>query len=64
PDVWSYVTAAPVDGWEVTVKEGVVSGVRHSSTSNHFVTREGFLVIARGVAGEQLRNTPPGAPVS
>ena len=64
PDVWSYVTGAPTDGWEVTVKHGLISGVRHSSASNHFVTREGFLVIGRGAAGELLKNIPPGTPVT
>ena len=64
PDVWSYVTGAPADGWEVTVKGGIVTGVRHASTSNHFVTREGFLVIGRGAAGELLRDVPPGTPLS
>lgn len=64
PDVWSYVTGAPADGWEVTVKHGLISGVRHSSASNHFVTGEGFLVIGRGAAGELLKNAPPGTPVT
>jgi len=32
PDVWSYITGAPTDGWEVTVKGGIVSGVRHASS--------------------------------
>ncbi len=64
PDVWSYVTGAPADSWEVTVKGGKVSGVRHSSSSNHFVTREGFLIIARGRAGDLVKDIKEGTPVS
>jgi len=64
PDVWSYITGAPADGWEVTVKRGIVSGVRHASTSNHFVTREGFLVIGRGAAGELLKDVSTGTPLT
>jgi hypothetical protein len=64
PDVWSYVTGAPADGWEVTVKGDTVSGVRHSSSSNHFVTREGFLIIARGQAGNLMKDIKEGTPVS
>ena len=64
PDVWSYITGATADGWEVTVKGGIVTGVRHASTSNHFVTREGFLVIGRGAAGELLKDIQPGTPLT
>jgi len=64
PDVWGYVTGAPPDGLEITVKNGTVAGVRPSAVSNHFVTREGFLVIARGYPARELQGVPDGTPVS
>ncbi len=45
-------------------KGSKVSGVRHSSSSNHFVTREGFLIIARGRAGDLVKDIKEGTPVS
>ena len=64
PDVWTFVTGAPSDAWEMTVKNGAVAGVRHSAASNHFVTREGYLVIARGISGQYLQGIEKGTPVS
>lgn len=64
PDVWAYITGAPADGWELTVKEGLAAGVRQAAVSNHFVTREGFLVIARGHPAQFIQQVQEGTAVS
>lgn len=64
PEVSSYVTGAPADGWELTVKGGKAAGVRHSASSNHFVTGEGFLVISRGYSSQFIQQVRDGTPVS
>lgn len=64
PDVWTYVTGAPADGWELTVKNGLAAGGRPAAASNHFVTREGFLVISRGYPSRSMQQIQEGAAVS
>jgi len=63
PDFWMYVSNAPLDAVEAVVEDDILVSMRPATVSNHFVTRNGYLVSARGYAGRKLAECKEGEAV-
>ncbi|MEA3508733.1 MAG: phosphodiester glycosidase family protein [Synergistota bacterium] len=64
PHFWMYVSSAPLDAIEATVEDDMLTSMRPATVSNHYVTRNGYLVSARGYAGRKLAECGEGEAVS
>ncbi|MGC9373232.1 MAG: phosphodiester glycosidase family protein [Thermovirgaceae bacterium] len=56
PHIWYFASGIPDDALEGTVVSGRLTGIRGAHLSNHFVPRNGYLVVARGFSANRLRH--------
>lgn len=63
PHIWYFASGIPNDALEGKVVSGKLAEIKGAHLSNHFVPRDGYLVVARGFAANRLRRFPKGNPV-
>lgn len=55
PHIWYFASGIPDDALEGTVVSGRLTGIKGAHLSNHFVPRDGYLIVARGFSEDRLR---------
>ncbi len=60
PHMWYFASGIPDDAIEGTVVSGRFTGIKGAHLSNHFVPRDGYLIVARGFSADRLRRFQEG----
>lgn len=63
PHIWYFASGIPDDALEGKVVSGKLAEIKGAHLSNHFVPRDGYLVVARGFSANRLRRFPKDTPV-
>jgi len=63
PHIWYFATGIPDDATEGKVTSEKLQEIKGAHLSNHFVPRDGYLVIARGFSANKLRRFVKGESV-
>jgi hypothetical protein len=63
PHIWYFASGIPEDALEGTVVSGRLAGIKGAHLSNHFVPRDGYLIVARGFSANRLRRFDKGASI-
>jgi len=54
PHIWYFASGIPDDALEGTVVSGRLTGIKGAHLSNHFVPRDGYLIVARGGGSQPI----------
>lgn len=63
PHIWYFASGIPDDALEGTVVSGKLTGIKGTHLSNHFVPRDGYLIVARGFSANRLRRFVKGGSI-